>query len=144
MLSSYTQTGGNYLFLQLPSDEAARLLCSRSILIRTIHKVWAVGDSIDEIVNSLQKLPQEFFESYFAEQNSWSIQVDSFCKTFTMQQKNDCRDRFRFLNFKGPVVISNPMVELWLILDYSRFSLKSALPAKEDSSGKLFIAINFL
>ena len=51
---------------------------------------------------------------------SWAVQVDSFCRTLTMEQKRDCRERFRFLQFRGPVDLTQPRLELWVVLDHSR------------------------
>ena len=38
----------------------------------------------------------------------------------TMEQKRDCRERFRFMHFRGPVDLTHPAVELWIVLDHSR------------------------
>ena len=51
---------------------------------------------------------------------SWCVQVDSFSRTMTMEQKRDCRERFRFMHFRGPVDLTHPAVELWIVLDHSR------------------------
>jgi hypothetical protein len=120
------------LFLLLECDEDAQKLCARSVLIRSIHHVWAVGDSISDIVLQLKQLPPSFYEPYFAKENSWAVQVDGFCKTLTMQQKHLCREQFRFLDFQGQVDINNAIVELWLIMDYSQNNACNSINAEGD------------
>eukprot|EP01036_Dinobryon_divergens_P033271 gene33271-43022_t len=120
VLSGYCGSAGNYLLLTLPDDAAAQLLCQRAVLIRTVHRLWAAADSLDDLVDQVRALPSSFLEPLYAEDNSWAVQVDSFCRTLTMEQKKDCRERFRFLQFRGPVDLTHPAVELWVVLDHSR------------------------
>ena len=109
----------HFLFAELPNDEVAKGICSRSVLIKSIQEYWGHGFGLSEIVSVVQTLPSVFLAPFFKAENSWSVQVDSFGKSLTMKQKQDYRVHFRFLDFEGPVDIKNAKVELWLNLDFS-------------------------
>ena len=115
-----SQLEGNFLILDLPSKEIARKLCERSVLIKTIHELWASGPSLSAVVEATGALPDAFVQPYFASENSWSIQIDGFCRKLLPAVKEEFRRRFKsVLNFRGPISINQPAVELWLVLDYS-------------------------
>ena len=120
LLNGYNPKSSNFLFVKLPNDDSALSICKRSVLIKTIHQIWAIGDTVENLIYHLRNLPRAFFDPYFVKENSWSVQVDAFCKTFTMEQKHHYRELFRFLEFEGPVDINHAAIELWLMLDFSR------------------------
>lgn len=117
----------HFLVVELPSDEAARTLAARAVLIKTIYELWSQADSLPQLVEkmSLQDTPVSQFPQYFrgAEGESagptWCVQVLTFGRTFTMSDKESMRLHFKpLLPFRSPVRLKNPELELWLILDF--------------------------
>jgi tRNA (guanine10-N2)-methyltransferase len=117
-----SQNNNHFLIVQFPNEEVVLQICSRSVLIKSIHELWATGENLEEVVNKIKNLSTtEFLNEYMNNPTySWSIQFDTFCRTFTMEQKQECRLNFNFLNFPGVVNLKNPLLELWIILDFSK------------------------
>ena len=76
-----------FLFIDLPNIEIIESICSRSILIRNVYELWAHSDRLSSLVTSVKSLPDTFLEPYVKPTVSWSVQVDPFCRSYSMQQK---------------------------------------------------------
>jgi tRNA (guanine10-N2)-methyltransferase len=142
LTSDESQLDGNFLIVDVPSKEIARKLCERSVLIKTIHELWASGPSLSAVVDATKTLPVSFIQPYLAAENSWSFQCDGFCRKLQPAVKEEFRGRFKpILGFKGPISINRPAVDLWLILDYSvRYQEEEEAKqrAKEETTSTVF------
>ena len=106
-----------FLIVELPSDEIARKLCARSLLIKAIFEVWAQEPTVGAVVERVDIIPG--MEDYYRIENTWSFQVDSLERKLSAEQKQHYRSLFTpILKFKGPVTIVKPSIELWLVLDF--------------------------
>jgi tRNA G10 N-methylase Trm11 len=76
-----------FLFIELPTVEVIRSICRRSVMIRNIYELWASAESFTDLVTQVQSLSATFLASYTSVEKSWCVQVDSFCRSYTMQQK---------------------------------------------------------
>ena len=126
-LQAYTRADSNdgtldaFLCIELPGLDVAKAICERSILIKGIYELWCHSSSITGVISNAKSLPQYFQESYMGAEKSWSINVDSHCKSYSMSDKEKCRNNFRFLDFKGKVNLDDADVQLWVLLDYSQY-----------------------
>eukprot|EP01036_Dinobryon_divergens_P036996 gene36996-48279_t len=51
---------------------------------------------------------------------SWSVRVGAYMRTYSLEQQEICRLKFKFLNFQGPVQLHDPTVALMVLLDFSK------------------------
>lgn len=126
----------HFYILDFPSEEVVRAICSRSILIKAVYELWAYGASLAEVAQGTNALPEAFVKPFLQSDNSWAIHVNSFGRNITMEQKQDCRENFKFLDFKGPVNVTSAQIELWISLDYTqhRHTISATAAASSDFS----------
>lgn len=110
----------NFHVIHVPSEETIRSICSRSVLIKHVYELWGMAASLSDLIalvadhNCINALP------YLSDSSlSWSISINSFGKTLSMSEKQLYRSNFRFFDFKGPVSLDEPMLQLFLCLDFS-------------------------
>ena len=111
-----------FLLITLPGSKIAKLMCGRSILIKAIYELWCYSPSLVGAIDEAKLLPNTFLDPYLREDKSWSVNVDSHCKSYSMAEKEKCRNHFRFLDFKGKVNLDDADVQLWVLLDYSQMN----------------------
>ena len=110
----------HFYIVELPSVEVVRAICERSVLVKSIHELWAYGATLDQAIQNTVNLNAEYLAPYLNSEESWAIHVNTFGRTLTMEQKQLCRSNFKFLDFKGPVSVTNATLELWVCMDFHR------------------------
>eukprot|EP00455_Lapot_gusevi_P038508 TRINITY_DN4316_c0_g2_i1.p1 TRINITY_DN4316_c0_g2~~TRINITY_DN4316_c0_g2_i1.p1 ORF type:complete len:484 (-),score=76.41 TRINITY_DN4316_c0_g2_i1:28-1275(-) len=104
----------------MASDADAQRLVQRSIMARGIYEIWGRGRTFEELMESLHQCPPEKMAPYMGEDKSFSIQVESFNKAITPEEKVKLMNQIRFIPWKGPVKCKNPDVTYGLFLTYVR------------------------
>ena len=117
------EESGSKLFtiIDLPDEDSARALCSRSVLIKAIYELWGIGSSLEEAVEATKRAydsGRNIDMSLFGEENSWCINVQLLYKKVPSEEKEKHRVQFKFLDFRGPVQLGEPDVNVTVILDY--------------------------
>lgn len=112
-------TDNAFLRIDLPGWDVARSMCERSILIKAIYELWCIESTLGEVIESAKLLPISFLEPHMSLEKSWSVNVDTHCKSYSMSEKEFFRNQFRFLDFKGKVSLDDADVQLWILLDHS-------------------------
>jgi tRNA G10 N-methylase Trm11 len=108
-------------FLTINLSESVNIthLFSRCVLVKSVYRLWGNAcSSIHELVKEIHSLPSEFINPMLHSLKSWSIEIESFGKTFTMENKQKIRSFFTFLDFSGPVSLKSPELSLWIIMDF--------------------------
>jgi tRNA (guanine10-N2)-methyltransferase len=117
-----------FLYVDLPSDSIAQQICGRSIVIKAIYEVWGTGASLDEAAevtrSAYSKGMIKEAGKYTGVDISWCLDVQLIYKKVTSNLKGAFRERFRFLNFQGPVKLKEPDVNITVLLDYSKYKDK--------------------
>jgi tRNA (guanine10-N2)-methyltransferase len=109
----------DYLIVELPSPEAAIEICKKSMLVKSIYTLWSMAESIEELVTNMKQLPLNVKFPHMNDASlSWSISIDSLCKSYTQDEQAACRDKFRFMDVAGPIKLDSPDISLHIILDY--------------------------
>jgi tRNA (guanine10-N2)-methyltransferase len=108
-----------FLCVELPDSEVLRAICERSVLIKAIYELWCNAPTVADLIQGTKNLDSSFLKPYLSDDKSWSINVDTHCKTYSMGDKERCRNHFKFLNFQGKVNLSEGAdVQLWILLNY--------------------------
>ena len=107
-----------FIKANFPSDEVVLKICSRAILIKAIYQLWSITScTFSEVVNEVSSL--SLSEKSLFGNDSWSIEVEAFCRTLTFEQKRECRLRFNSVVLSGPVNVVSPSISLWILVDFS-------------------------
>lgn len=102
-------------FVYLPSEDVARNIANRSILVKGIYELWGEGSSYEELEEAIRSYPDERKLPYLAAESTFKITVDSFGKVISFQEQNDRIQGLTYIPFKGRVNLKNPEHKFWLI-----------------------------
>ncbi|XP_021195562.3 tRNA (guanine(10)-N2)-methyltransferase homolog [Helicoverpa armigera] len=124
-----------YWIVELPSEDCARKIASRSVLMKNCIELWSrarteaqlhanlknslknstgswiVGENSNGISDT-SVCPKELIESICTPKRSYKVEVETFCKHFTMKEKVEKIETFSYLPLEGPVKLKNPDVTL--------------------------------
>ncbi|KAG1369992.1 tRNA (guanine(10)-N2)-methyltransferase [Cocos nucifera] len=67
-------------FVSLPSEEIARNIAKRSILVKGMYELWGQGSSYEELEKAIRDFPDERKLPYLTSESTFRIIVDSFGK----------------------------------------------------------------
>lgn len=109
-----------FYIVEFPNEDVIRAVCSRAILVKAVYELWSSGPSLAAAVEAAKQLSPQFLAPFLTSEDSWAIHVNSFGRNLTMEQKQDCRTNFKFLDFKGTVNVTSAKLELWISLDYNK------------------------
>ncbi|KAI7855545.1 S-adenosyl-L-methionine-dependent methyltransferase [Circinella umbellata] len=105
-----------YFKITLDSDEDARKLIRRSILIKNIYALWAEGNTYEEVHTQVKDQPELWNGKY--DDVSFKFTVSAFGSTVTVQQQRDVINSFSYLGFNGPISMKNPDYRFCVMEDY--------------------------
>ena len=131
-----------FYIVEFPNEDVIRAVCSRAILVKAVYELWSSGPSLAAAVEAAKQIPAQFLAPFLSSEDSWAIHVNSFGRNLTMEQKQDCRTNFKFLDFKGTVNVTSAKLELWISLDYNkqRHSIAALAAATGASSTELTLS----
>mmetsp|Transcript_24031 Transcript_24031/g.33078 ORF Transcript_24031/g.33078 Transcript_24031/m.33078 type:complete len:476 (+) Transcript_24031:158-1585(+) len=105
-----------FWYINLPSEEHARQIASRSCLVKGIYEVWGEGATLDEMLTACQSFPLEQKTKYFAPEIVFKICIESFgMKIPQKTQMEYIRKLDAKLPFEGKVDLKAPDHRFWLI-----------------------------
>jgi hypothetical protein len=77
-----------FWWCRLPSDDAARRLTQRSMLVKGIFEVYAEGATMDELVEATRALPPEVLAPH--RHSSWKVTNGHRCSAQLAHQLHNC------------------------------------------------------
>jgi len=95
-----------FFVVELESDEDAKRLIRRSILIKYIIQLWTTGNDYPEVYKNLKSFDSEKYKPY--ETSTFKFMVETFNGTRTMKEQVDIINTFSFLPFKGSIDLKKP------------------------------------
>ncbi|CAB3235241.1 unnamed protein product [Arctia plantaginis] len=125
-----------YWIVELPTEDSVKKIASRSVLVKCCIELWSrantesqlhtnlknslqnktgkwvVGDDNSNCTSDKYFCPKELIESCCTAKNSFKIEVETFCKHFTLKEKVEKIEGFSYLPLDGPVKLKNPDVTL--------------------------------
>ncbi|XP_050040715.1 tRNA (guanine(10)-N(2))-methyltransferase homolog [Dermacentor andersoni] len=98
-----------YAIVELASEEDAKKLASRSVLIRSVIELWTHAGDIDDVCDQVKKFPAKFWDAYSGEDQSFKFSVEIFGKRKVPREvKVEKIEKFDFLPLNGPIKMENP------------------------------------
>ena len=99
-----------WVILDLPDEESAKKICSRSISTKFCARLWVESDKGRNELNERLKRYCSDNGLEFGPQVSFKIQVETFMKRINMEERLQRIENFDFLPVKGPVKLQGPDV----------------------------------
>ncbi|XP_063407335.1 tRNA (guanine(10)-N2)-methyltransferase homolog [Mytilus trossulus] len=102
--------GSPYLMVELNSEKEARNLMSRTVLIKSLYEVWGHGATYKEVAQQVETIPAEIKKSGFSAEKTFRINVDTYNKKITQEDKIKIIESLPedIFSFKGKVNLKNP------------------------------------
>ncbi|KAF9690186.1 hypothetical protein SADUNF_Sadunf01G0169500 [Salix dunnii] len=101
--------------VNLPSEDVARNIANRSILVKGIYELWGEGSSFEQLEEAIKNYPEDRKLPYLTCETTFKVTVDSFGKAISFQEQNDRIKSLAFIPFKGRVNLKNPDFNFWLM-----------------------------
>lgn len=114
-------------FVNLPSEDIARKIANRSILVKGLYEVWGEGGSYEELEESIRSYPDERKLPYLNSGSTFKITVDTFGKVISFQEQNHRIKGLAYIPFKGRVDLRNPEHKFWL-METDDYGVNNGLP----------------
>lgn len=108
-----------YWTVELPDEESAKKLASRSVSIKCVLEHWSSSNQNFEDFHSNLKsfLKNNEVSKFFTKDASFKITVETYNKHFTQKEKVQKIETFDYLPLQGDVNLKNPFVE-WLYIEF--------------------------
>lgn len=107
-----------FWIVELPDDEAARKLASRSMSLRCIFELWTHSNLLNTFHEQLKgfiNTNRAELSSVFEKTRSFKITVETYNKHFTQTEKVAKIETLAYLPVEGPVNLKTPDVHFWYI-----------------------------
>ncbi|BBN04731.1 tRNA (guanine10-N2)-methyltransferase [Marchantia polymorpha subsp. ruderalis] len=104
-----------FYFIDLPSEDVARQIASRSVLLKGFFEVWGEGRTYDELKASIESLSDEKKAPFLTEDSTFKIVVDAFGKVLSLDEQNERIHALSYIPFMGAVNLKNPQHKFWII-----------------------------
>ncbi|KAJ6593851.1 S-adenosyl-L-methionine-dependent methyltransferase [Mycena capillaripes] len=109
-------TSRPFMVLHLASDEQARLLASRCILIKHIYEFYAQGGDYEEL-HVANKASSQLWSPY-AHDTSFKFVVTAYNHKIPQSRQRDVVERFSYMAFMGKIDMKNPQVIMGCFEEY--------------------------
>ncbi|XP_065844049.1 tRNA (guanine(10)-N2)-methyltransferase homolog [Oscarella lobularis] len=118
-----------FLIVDLPSEDVARRIAQRSVLMKSVIDLWGFGSDLSSLKSSiLAHLLDEKEKQFMLESVTFRIRIEAFNKKCTDEYSASLIKQLNFLPFKGRVNLRRPDHTFCLFLDYGTDSTTPAQP----------------
>uniref|UniRef100_A0A6I8ND68 tRNA (guanine(10)-N(2))-methyltransferase TRMT11 n=1 Tax=Ornithorhynchus anatinus TaxID=9258 RepID=A0A6I8ND68_ORNAN len=107
-----------FWIINIPSEEIARNLMKRTVCAKSIFELWGHGKSPEELHNSLKNYPVEKMAPFLHSDSTYKINIHTFNKTLSQEEKVKRIDELEFLPFEGKVNLKKPQHVFCILEDY--------------------------
>ncbi|KAJ5254567.1 hypothetical protein N7505_011776 [Penicillium chrysogenum] len=105
-----------YCVVRLPDEAAARAVAKRSILVKDIFELWGEGTNYEEVHADVRRRTQHRWNDFIAV--PFKFTIDYFAGTRSPAQKGEIIRSFSYMGFKGPIRLTNPDEEFFVMEEY--------------------------
>ncbi|KAJ5476446.1 hypothetical protein N7475_002175 [Penicillium sp. IBT 31633x] len=105
-----------YCVVRLPDDDAARKVANRSILVKDIFELWGEGTNYEELHADVRRRTEHRWKDYM--NTPFKFTIDYFSGTRSQEKKGEIIRSFSYMGFKGPIRLTNPDEEFYVMEEY--------------------------
>lgn len=87
-------------FVQLSSEEIARNIAKRSILVKGMYELWGEGTCYEELKESIQSYPDSRKLPFLTSGSTFRISVETFGKALTFEEQKDRIQSLTYIPFE--------------------------------------------
>ncbi|KAH7288294.1 hypothetical protein KP509_31G020800 [Ceratopteris richardii] len=120
-----------FYYINLPSEDIARFIASRSILVKGIFEVWGVESSYEELRLAIENYPEDRKTPYLSADSTFKVIVDCFGKGLSLKEQTERINSLDYIPFQGRVNLKSPQHRFWLIESDNDIANKLLLPAMQ-------------
>uniref|UniRef100_A0A7S3PME6 tRNA (guanine(10)-N(2))-methyltransferase n=1 Tax=Aplanochytrium stocchinoi TaxID=215587 RepID=A0A7S3PME6_9STRA len=108
-----------FLRCWFPDDSKAKLVASRSALIRFIIELWGWGSTYDEVLEKISGAPEERKKKYLEDGHClpWRMDAFAFGRKLSTAEQEDRRNKIAPINLKGPIKMRHENLTQFYILE---------------------------
>ena len=139
-----------FVLLSLPADsrfvpgnngvdgqDIGTIIMARCVLVRGVSELWGMAETMEECGNKTREFIEspfgkELYRKQSAAEKSWKLTIHLLGSKATREDQSAMRESFRFLDFKGPVRMENPVNEFILMQEVELDANGSPLYPKYD------------
>ncbi|KAH8193723.1 hypothetical protein TruAng_012111 [Truncatella angustata] len=116
-----------FCVVELPSEEAARFLMSRSILAQSIHEHWGTGNTVAELHEDIKRRTSQLWTKY--KTCSFKFFLDAYQGTRSNVKRRELFESLAFLEFEGEIKMKDYEQEFSLFEQWDFQAVTRNLPA---------------
>ncbi|KAI0665934.1 tRNA guanosine-2'-O-methyltransferase [Trametes maxima] len=105
-----------FMVIELESEEHAKLLAKRCILIRYVCEFYARGKSYEELHQRTRERATQWQK--YAIDTSFKFMVTAFNHTIPQWRQKDVVESFEYMDFQGKIEMKNPDITLACLEEY--------------------------
>ncbi|KAJ7287585.1 S-adenosyl-L-methionine-dependent methyltransferase [Mycena rebaudengoi] len=114
--SADTEPTGPYMIVQLASEEHARLLASRCILVKSVYEFYAQGGTYEEL-HAANSASRPLWTEY-AHDTSFKFLVTGYNHKIPESRQREVVEGFDYMHFLGKIDLKNPSIILGCFEEY--------------------------
>ena len=108
-----------FSIIKLGSEDDAKNLIKRSILVQSIYELWASAKDLEGLKNAAKRNQKDVNVSRY-EQASFRFRFDGFQGKRSKNEQKDIIESFSFLNLQGPIKMTDVDLQLCISEYYER------------------------
>lgn len=105
-----------FLVLELASEEDAKRLVARALLVRAVYELWGTGADLDSLHRNVQEFSSHLWSSYL--HTSFRFDIQSFNGHRSNKQRVKIIESFSYLGFEGKIEMRHPQASFVVFEDY--------------------------
>ncbi|KAF7728275.1 hypothetical protein EC973_006449 [Apophysomyces ossiformis] len=127
-----------FFVVELDSDDDARKLVRRAILIKNVYEIWGQGKSYEEVHADVKSSPERWTKETSRytitkpayNDLSFKFTVSCFGSTINAKRQLEVINSFSYLGFDGPIDMKKPDVQFGVLEDYGSMAGIAGAPAE--------------
>ncbi|KAG5294892.1 RNA methylase [Histoplasma ohiense] len=118
---SYTENTP-FAIVKLQDEAVAKAVIARSVLAKGIYEIWGQGQTYEDLHLDISKRTAARWSDF--KNKSFKFSVDSYAGKRSAEEKTQIIHSFAYMDFQGPIRMTDPDEEFCLFEEYPRRPVK--------------------
>ncbi|EEH08049.1 RNA methylase [Histoplasma capsulatum G186AR] len=111
-----------FAIVKLQDEAVARAVIARSVLAKGIYEIWGQGQTYEDLHSDISKRTAARWSDF--KDKSFKFSVDSYAGKRSAEEKTQIIHSFAYMDFQGPIRMTDPDEEFCLFEEYPRRPVK--------------------
>ncbi|EGC43090.1 RNA methylase [Histoplasma capsulatum var. duboisii H88] len=121
-LAALVGTNTPFAIVKLQDEAVARAVVARSVLAKGIYEIWGQGQTYEDLHSDISKRTAARWSDF--KNKSFKFSVDSYAGKRSAEEKTQIIHSFAYMDFQGPIRMTDPDEEFCLFEEYPRRPVK--------------------